>query len=355
VTEEAPLNILYIDDDVALLRLAAKELGRRGMTVTAAADARRALKLIEREAFDAVVLDYYMPGSDGLDTLENIRARPNPPPVLYVTAAEDGRIAVAALKSGAADYVIKDVGEAFFDLLATSISQAVEQENLRRQKDDADAAMREERDRAEWLLREANHRCANSLQLVASFASMQATGIDDEAARQVLLETVNRINAVGQVHRRLYSTDDVRTVEMHAYLEGLVDGLGSAVNAEGRSHVIRLDADSLRLPTDRAVSLGVIVSELITNAVKYAYPDREGGEIRVALKQTSSEELELSVADDGVGAADEEVARGPGLGMRIIAAMSDALKGEIRRESGPGGRRVVVRLPARIPRASPEK
>jgi two-component sensor histidine kinase len=290
-----------------------------------------------------------MPDTDGLDTLERIRDRLEPPPVLYVTAAEDGRIAVAALKAGAADYVIKDVGEAFFDLLATSITQAVEQEKLRREKDAANEAMREARDRGEWLLREVNHRCANSLQLVATLVSMQVSWIDDAAAKSALVETVSRINAVSQVHRRLYSTDDVRTVEMHTYLEGLVGEIGSAVNAGVQGYAIRLDAESLRQPADRAISIGVMVSELITNAVKYAYPGGRAGEIRVSLRQSSPEMLELSVEDDGVGVSMEQTARGEGgLGMRIIVAMTDALKGEIRRTTSASGTRVMIRLPAQV-------
>ncbi|MGE0046356.1 MAG: sensor histidine kinase [Hyphomonadaceae bacterium] len=339
------MNILFIDDDEALVRLAVKELPRRGMTVAAATSAAEAMARLEAGVFDAVVLDYFMPDSDGLDTLQRILALPNRQPILYVTAADDGRLAVAALKAGAADYVIKSVGEAFFDLLAAAIEQAVTQEKLRRENEAAEAAVREARDRAEWLLREVNHRCANSLQLVGSLVSMQATHVKDPTARQALLETVSRINAVGQVHRRLYSTDDVRTVEMQPYLQNLIDELGQALSAEGRGHAIKLDADpSIRIPTDRAISLGVIVSELITNAMKYAYRDGETGEVRVTLKAAGADDVTLTVADDGVGIGAEK-SGAKGLGMRIIAAMSDALKGVVDMGGAEKGARVAVTLP----------
>lgn len=342
---DRPLHILFIDDDEALVRLAAKELGRRGFTVTSATEAASALALLERQAFDVIVLDHFMPGSDGLETLAAIRARKDAPPVLYVTAAEDGRLAVAALKAGAADYVIKDLGEAFFDLLTTSLQQAVEQEILRREKEAADAAVREARDRAEWLLREVNHRCANSLALVGSLVSMQATHVRDATAKQALLETVNRINAVGQIHRRLYSTDDVRTVEMRSYLEGLAQELRSAIVSDGQNHAITLDADPVRVPTDRAISIGVIVSELITNAFKYAYAPGESGEIRVSLRQLGPDEVELTVSDDGIGWGDDAQPRGAGLGLRIITAMIDALKGVMNRDKSDKGASITMRFP----------
>lgn len=346
------MKILFIDDDEALVRLAGKELARRGMTVTGVSQAKAALAKAESEAFDAIVLDYFMPDSDGLETLARILALPAPPPVLYVTAADDGRLAVAAIKAGAADYVIKSVGDAFFDLLASAIEQAVAQQTLRIEKERVETEVREARDRAEWLLREVNHRCANSLQLVASLVSMQATHVKDATARQALLETVNRINAVGQVHRRLYSTDDVRTVEMAPYLQNLIDGLGAAMAAEGRNHAIKLDADPVRIGTDRAISIGVIVSELITNALKYAYADGPEGEVRVSLKQTG-QDVTLTVADDGAGLPP---APGKGLGMRIIAAMADALKGEIdMAQAEAKGARIAITLPIEIQRSDNER
>ncbi|MGE3142955.1 MAG: sensor histidine kinase [Hyphomonadaceae bacterium] len=348
------MRVLYIDDDAALVRLAEKELARRGMSVKTSTEAAAALKILETEEFDAVVLDHFMPGSDGIETLQAIRARPAPPPVLYVTAAEDGRIAIAALKSGAADYVIKDVAGAFFELLAAAIAQAVEQETLRREKAAAEEAIREARDRAEWLLREVNHRCANSLQLVGSLVSMQATHMKDPAAKQALFETVNRINAVGQVHRRLYSTDDVRTVEMRAYLEGLMDELRAVIASEGRAHAILLEADPVRIPTDRAISLGVVISELITNAFKYAYPAGQTGEVRVALKQISDENVALTVADDGVGWQDEAAQKGSGLGMRIITAMTDSLRGVLERNGEASGVRITLTLPIQPHKTAPE-
>jgi len=113
-------RVLYIDDDAGIRRLAARALERRGYRMTVAETGSEGVVKAAAERFDLIAVDHYMPGMDGLETLEALRRLPDPPPVVYVTGSEEGRIAVAALKAGAADYVVKTVGDDFFDLLAAS-------------------------------------------------------------------------------------------------------------------------------------------------------------------------------------------------------------------------------------------
>ncbi len=230
------LRLLYIDDDVALGRLVERQLSRRGYTVTHAPDGEIGLQRLADAPYDVIVLDHFMPGRTGIEILEEIRRGPSPPPVIYVTGADEGRIAVAALKAGADDYVIKDVAGAFVELFETAIGQALEKRRLERAKEEAEREMREARERAEMLLREVNHRVANSLQLVASLVNMQQKNERlDRTARDALVEAQNRIHAIAQVHRRLYTSDDVRFVALDAYLEGLVEELDTAMRATGRA------------------------------------------------------------------------------------------------------------------------
>lgn len=334
-------RLLYVDDDAALARLVQKDLGRRGYDVVWAEGGDAGLERLRQERFDVVALDHFMPGREGLDVLAEIMGLPAAPPVVYVTGAQDGRLAVTALKAGAADYVIKDVGEDFLALLRAAVDDAVERGLLRRQKEEAEAEIRAARDRAEALLREVNHRIGNSLQLVSSFIGMQTRALKEESARQALRETQARIEAVAHIHRRLYTSDDVTSVELKDYFAGLVEELSDSIAREEGAPTIVLHADSLRAPTDRAVSLGVIVAELVTNAVKYAYPEGQGGEIRVRLIAEGERGGVLMVEDDGQGLGDG-TPKGTGLGQRIIGAMASNLRSAVTYENGRQGVRAKL-------------
>ena len=100
------------------------------------------------------------------------------------------------------------------------------------------------------------------------------------------------------------------------------------------------------VPTDRAVSLGVVVTELVTNALKYAYPDTRGGEVRIALRHRGEGRLALSVEDDGVGWHGEGPARGTGLGSRLISAMAGSLKGTLSYDASHAGTRALLEFAA---------
>jgi two-component sensor histidine kinase len=342
-------RLLYIDDDAALRRLVQRTLERQGYEVVLADGGAEGLAKLKAEPFDAVALDHFMPERDGLEVLDDIRAMIDHPPVIYASGSDEGRIAIAALKAGAADYVIKDVGGVFIELLQNAVDTAVAQHRIRRQKDEAEREVREARDRAEALLREVNHRVANSLALVGSFVFLQQRSLaaDQTQAKAALADVQVRISAIAQIHRRLYTSNDVNIINMDAYLEGLVEELATAMTADGTERPIRLEADPICMATDRAVSLGVIVTELVTNACKYAYPAGEQGEIRVSLK-TVGPSLSLTVEDDGIGIPAESKPRGTGLGTRIIRAMATSLQADHTSDPTHRGTRVVLSIPQTI-------
>ncbi|WP_163959710.1 sensor histidine kinase [Sphingomonas insulae] len=338
-------SVLYIDDDAGIRRLAARALTRRGYRVTMAEGGSEGVLLAATQPFDLIAVDHYMPGMDGLETLARIGDLPAPPPVVYVTGSDEGRIAVAALKAGAVDYVVKTVGEDFFDLLAASFQQVLDRSRLSREKARAEEDLRASNARLEALLGEVNHRVANSLQLVSAMVRLQASALVDPTARAALDDTQRRIGAIAQVHRRLYSANDVESVDMREYLGSLIEELTETLSCDSAPHALHLVAELIRLPTDKAVSLGVIVTELVTNACKYAYPTGAGGEIRVMLRREGEDVFLLAVEDDGCGMPVGATPKGTGLGTKLIRAMAQSLQSIIEYEPRDHGVRATLRAP----------
>jgi two-component sensor histidine kinase len=185
------------------------------------------------------------------------------------------------------------------------------------------------RDRAEVLLAEVNHRVANSLAMVTSLIKLQSNAITGETAKAALAETQGRIYAISLIHRRLYNSGDARFVALDEYLSGLLEHLETSMHAEGYGASLRYDVEPMKLTTDAGVNLGVIVTEWVTNAFKYAYPDQTG-EVRVRVTASAEGRAELVVEDDGAGRSDDPPIKGTGLGTRIVTAMAAAMGAEIR-------------------------
>ena len=333
-----PVSILYIDDDPGLARLVQKALARRGYSVETASSSEQGLARLDKGGIDVVALDHFLPIGTGLDFLHELKSRPSPPPVVYVTGSAEAAVAVAALKAGAADYVAKAIGPEFLELLGTAIDQAIEKARLARERDRVEQELREAKERAEVFLREVNHRVANSLALVAAMVQMQGNALTDPAAKKALDETTSRILAIAGVHRSLYAQQDVRTVEISAYLASVLEELETTMNPSGKASTIRLIAEPLSLPTDKAVSIGVIVTELVTNAFKYAYPQEASGEIRVRFHETPEGRVDLAVEDDGIGWNGAIAPKGTGVGSRIVAAMARNLNATVKYTSSLGCR-----------------
>lgn len=328
-------HVLYVDDDPGLARLVHKAMQRRGYIFDHAATGEAGLDLIRQGNIDVVVLDHYLPTGTGLDVLAQIVEIEDRPAVVYVTGSDETAVAVSALKTGATDFVPKTLSEEFMELLLAAIDHAIDRVRLNRAKAKAEREMHEARERAEMLLGEVNHRVANSLAMVAALVGLQANAVEDAEAKRALSETQARIQAIAGVHRHLYTSDDVRSVNVGEYLRGLMADLETTMIAEGGAARLLLEAEDFHLPTEKVASLGVVVTELVTNALKYAYAGRDPGEVRVALAYADAA-VHLTVADDGIGWSGTGTPQGTGLGSRIIKAMAHSLDAQVAYEGGSG-------------------
>jgi PAS domain S-box-containing protein len=199
------------------------------------------------------------------------------------------------------------------------------------ERKNAEADLREALEAKEILLREVNHRVRNSLQLVSSMLSLQSSRLDDPQTRAAILEAQLRVRAVAAVHERLYRSQDFQSVDLDIFLEALCRDLQTSVaNDDGDAISVEVSAEPVTVANDRAVPVALILNELLTNAVKYAYPDRRGT-VRVSLRKAEGEgAISLTVADDGVGLPKGFAERRhTSLGFRIIEGLVRQIDGEL--------------------------
>lgn len=193
----------------------------------------------------------------------------------------------------------------------------------------------------ETLLREADHRIKNSLQLVASLLTMQRSRLSAPDTVTALDQAIARVHAVAQTHRAFQRSPDLRRVPLGEMLQDLCTSMAK-LNAETRIDCA-VEGD-FYLDSERAIPLGLIASEWLTNAVRHAYPPGAGGEIMLRLVGGDTE-LELSISDSGSG-MDEEDDKGPSLGTAIVRALVRQIGGAQEIESRPGGGTTArLRLP----------
>ena len=193
------------------------------------------------------------------------------------------------------------------------------------------------------LLREVNHRVKNNLQVVASLLRMRARSERTAESRAAIRDAHARIEAIALVHRRIYEEGSVEQVELQVFFGELLDHLKKSIGSEFIEIVVTGSVGDVRLATDRAVSLSLLVTELVTNAIEHAFTGRAGGRITVDLAVGDGDEITLVVADDGVGF--DPTAEYDGTGINLAELLARQLGGELRFEPGDPGTRAVIRLP----------
>jgi two-component sensor histidine kinase len=199
--------------------------------------------------------------------------------------------------------------------------------------------------RIDMLLQELTHRVKNSLQFIAAMVLIEARSHKSGEGKAALERVSHRITALGQLYSTLSKADTVEAVDSATYLGELCRDLIASVHKEGDTSVtLKTDVESELLPTDRAIPIGLIVNELVTNAVKYAFPGEAKGTVMVTLKRLPGE-LRLTVADDGQGLDPRRA--DSGLGGRLVDGFAQQLGGQVERKSDRQGTTVHLILPSR--------
>jgi PAS domain S-box-containing protein len=187
----------------------------------------------------------------------------------------------------------------------------------------------------EVLLKEIHHRVKNNLQVISSLLYLQSLKLQDEQAKRIFRESQNRVKAMALIHEQLYQTKDFMRVDFAEYLQTLASMIAESYNEPPSIIKVQIDSEKLDLSIDAAIPAGLIVSELVTNSLKYAFPEttesaEKNKEIAILARKTSDNDIMLTVCDNGIGLNMERPLESPKtLGLRLVKMLTEQLRGSI--------------------------
>lgn len=333
-----------VDDSAAdrrLCRILLEEIHGPQLEFFEASQIDEAIEACRKEEPDCVLLDYNLSEMTGVEFLERLRAGlPESEPefgVVLLTGWASEQVAVEAMRAGVHDYLVK--GRITADGLNLTIQNAVHKVGLTR-------ALREERDRLsrslaekEVLLKEVHHRVKNNLQVIASLLRLQAGAFDNPDLSAALRDSQHRVESMAMIHEQLYESGDLREVDLAKNTRQLLANLFESYGVDpgrisGEVAIPLEGSPALVLGVDQAIPAGLILNELISNALKHAFPGGRRGSIRVEGERRHGT-ISLAVRDDGVGAP-AKFDKGKSLGLEIVRILTRQLRGELDVERGAG-------------------
>jgi len=186
------------------------------------------------------------------------------------------------------------------------------------------------------LLREIHHRVKNNLQIIISLFNLQTSYIDDDKAYQALKEGQDRIKSMALIHERFYQSDGISKIDFDDYSRKLIEYLYTSFKINPSSIVVDIKIENVRLDIDTAVPCGLIINEIVSNAFKHAFKDKDKGHIDIILKNAGDGEYYLEIKDDGIGMpTDFNLETADSLGFQLIQALSDQLDGKLELVTSP--------------------
>jgi two-component sensor histidine kinase len=318
------MRILFVDDDPDTRALAIRAVAQEfpDAEVREAADLASLDLALQDQAPDILVTDFDLRWADGFAVFDRVKAANSFCCMVMFTGTGNEELAVRAIKHGFDDYVVK--GSRQLRRLAMAVRTAYD----RRRE------LRELGENRELVLKELYHRLHNNLQIVISLLRMTEKAVENPGDREQLADLGRRIQALSALQEEFYRSEDFRRVDFAGFLERLA---GSLVGLTGGRVRLVSGLDAVELPVDLAVPFGLIANEIITNALKHAFPHERTGCLSVTLEARADRAI-LTIADDGAGyPADLDLSAVSSLGMRLVRRLAEQIEGEVsfeRREAG---------------------
>jgi two-component sensor histidine kinase len=324
------MKVLIVDDSAAdrrLCRILLEETCDTNLQFFEAPDGTRGLRACETLAPDCLLIDYRLVDMTGIEFLQTLpdQSETDRYAIVMLTGLGRGDIAAAALKAGAHEYIMKDhlTGGALRLAMDKAITRRDLVRDLKAERDRLGGLLAEK----DVLLREVHHRVKNNLAVIASLLSLQASSSRNDQVVGALRASQHRVESMALIHEQLYAEADLGRVDLAKHAKLLITSLFHSYGVDPSRVSGRVEMESLDLGLDQAIPAGLILGELISNALKHGFPDGRGGSI-VIRGRRSAFDIELSVSDNGVGVSDSvDFSKPKSLGTQIVKILTRQLKG----------------------------
>jgi two-component sensor histidine kinase len=364
------VKVLVADDDPVVRTLLTANLSKWDYQVTACGDGLHAwLALQADDAPPLAILDWVMPSMDGVEVCRRVRSRGRRPYTYIILLTVKGRRdeVLQGLEAGADDYIVKpfDPNELRVrirgaqriltlqqDLAHEIVVRQEAEKRLKMSNEDLERRVEDrtiklsravknlrteidERRKTEELLNaslkekgilleEIHHRVKNNLQIISSLLALQSSYFNEERILNALADSQSRVRSMALIHEQLYRSEDLTKIDFPEYLRKLAGSLQQSYASTRNDLKISVQCPQVSFGMATAITCGLIVNELVSNALKHAFRDGKGGVVTVGLSVTEEGEYVLTVADDGAGfPPDTDFKSAKSLGLRLVTSLSE--------------------------------
>ena len=327
----SPLHILLVEDnpgDVRLLQEMFSGERRDSYEITHFPRLGLALNHLAKGGVDIVLLDLGLPDASGIETVRRVRRLAPQVPMIVLSGKDDDATVAEAMLEGAQDFLIK--GQIETRALPRALRHAIERFSLLTKAAHTNIELERRVNEKDILLSEIHHRVKNSLQVVSSLLSLESARIQDASILEMMVNTQNRIRSMALIHQTLYQSKDFARVDFHAFLLSFVPTLIQSYSVNPERISLEIHVAEVRLPIDAAIPCGLIVNELISNALKHAFPGGRNGTVSICFTQEQAHHAVLSVSDNGVGIPEGfSFESSSTLGMQLVYLLAGQLMGTV--------------------------
>jgi len=368
------IKVLTIDDEEIIRFTISGFLEDYGYEVLQAPNGEEGIKIFEEQRPNLVLVDIKMPNMSGLDVIKHISAISSDTPIIVISGTNSLKEAMEAIHNGAWDYLNKPIID--LNILQHVIENSLEKAKLKIENNRYKKSLEEEIEKRtdelryrtmelektnhnleveiseriaaqkqitealkekELLIKEVHHRVKNNLQIISSILNLQLRTLPDESSKNIFIETQSRVKSMALVHEKLYGSSNLEEIDFRDYIRGLISNLRTAFAYKRHIEIDCENSGDVFLNIDIAIPTGLIINEVITNSIKYAFPEESDKDNIFIKYKLDKNFLSISLGDNGIGLAQNlDIKKMDSLGLQLITILSSQLNGnlQIERENG---------------------